>query len=407
MYKHILKNIKTDLSKKEGFLTSLWKNSEKRHAIHDKLPHYIFSAENPMHPSKLEMSHEDTVSFLKDKGYNVEEMNGKYGDEERSILIHNPPKNSLKHLNNFVSSLGQDSAIISDGYDHEMHYLNGPKSGRHHKGQGTVFHRDAPSDFYSTLSDGSHFTHGFDFDNTHKDSKFIKDIAGTLKKSEDFIKNNTFNLRKAESGPSHKLERAGAGTKLIHYSPKQGLSEIHPDHHGVRKIGSEAKQGAPEHRMSFYYAEGVEPESLVTSGSKSKYVVDLGDKKLYDIAKDKHGLHTKAMQKLQDAADKRDYNKGIIMPYEKLPAFHQEIKDAGFHGIFNSGLDKTMSHAVGMFEPMKPEFEHPLHEKDFKETSAKNYHAEDEKLNESKNFASENGHQNHEFLHNLKTKLGK
>jgi len=402
MYKNILKSIKTDIKKKEGLVIDLWKNVDKKHAIHDKLPHFIFSAQNPMHESKLQMTHEEAIEFLTSKGYNVESMDGMYGSAEKSILVHNPPKGSWRHLNNFASSLGQDSSIISDGYKHEMHYLNGPRKGRHHKGESTVFHKDTPADFFSTLEDGSHFTHGFDFEKTHKDSEFIKDSEENLNKSERFVRNGKFNLRKAEDGPRHKLATAGPDTKLIHFSPKQGLKEITNEHHGVRKIGSEAKQGAPEHKMSFHYAEGVEPESIVTTGAKSKYVSSLGDKKLYDIAKDKHGLWDKAMGKLQEDSHNKEYNKGVVMPHEKMPAFHQAIKDAGFHGIYNSGLEGTMGHAVGMFEAMTPDSEHPMHQNDYKKTSAKNHHADDEAKKEAKNWANDNGHHNHEFLHNLK-----
>lgn len=401
-YKKVLKNIYSDIKKKEQFLDRLCKNSDKKlHAIHDKLPHFIFSAENPMHPAKFTMSHEEALQFLTEKGYNVEPMEGKYGKEEKSILVHNPPKSTYRHLMEFARNLGQDSAILSDSYSHEMHYLNGPKVGQHHKGQGTLLHDEAPEDYYSTLSDGTHFTHGFDFDKRHKDSDFIKDIPGKMKKSEQLIINGTYRLKKAESGPKHKLARAGAGTKLIHYSPKQGLEELHPDHHGVRKIGSEAKQGAPTHRMTFYYAEGVQPESIVTSGSKSKYIVELGDKKLYDIAKDPHSLRSKAREKAQNAAQNRQINPGLVRPDEMRDAFHQEIKDAGFHGIYNSSLDDTMSHAVGMFEPMKPIAEHKLHPNDFKETSAKDHHNLDAHRESAKKYAEENGHNNPDFLHNL------
>ena len=405
MYKSILKSIKTDIEKKEDLILSLYKNVDKKHSIHNQLPHFIFSAENPMHESKLEMTHDEAMDFLKEKGYDFEAMSGKYGNEEKSILIHNPPKGSLKHLNNFASSLGQDSSIISDGYNHEMHYLNGPKKGKHHKGESTVFHKDVPADFYSTLEDGTHFTHGFDFDKTHVDSDFIKDTAGKLKKSEDFVKNGKFLLRKAESGPKHKLAMAGPETKLIHYSPKQGLEEITSEHHGVRKIGSEAKQGAPEHKMSFHYAEGVEPESIVTTNAKSKYVSSLGDKKIYDIAKDKQGLWDTAMSKLQADSHGKKYNKGTVMPHEKMPAFHQAIKDAGFSGIYNSGLEGTMGHAVGMFDSITPDVEHPMHQKDYKKTSSKNHYAEAEAKKDTKNWANENGHDDHNFLHNLKEKV--
>ena len=406
MYKKVFKNIQNDLKKREQFVNNLFKGSDKKpHGIHDKTPHFIFSAENAMHPANLEMSHDDALEFLKNKGYRAEGMDGKYGKEEKSIIVHNPPKTSLRHLNEFARNLGQDSSIVSDGYDHEMHYLNGSKAGKHHKGQGTVLHQDAPHDYYSTLEDGTHFSHGFDFDKLHSDSKMIKEPAGSMKKSEDLIKNGEYRLRKAESGPKHKLAMAGPGTKLVHYSPKQGLEQLHPDHHGVRGIGSEAKQGAPDHRMTFYYAEGVKPESLVTSGAKSKYVVDVGNKKLYDINKDPDGLREKAHGKAKDESKDRQINPGIVNKDDMKRHYHQHIKDAGYSGIYNSNLDDTMSHAVGMFDAMEPEAEHNIHQKDFKETSAKNHHQMDDHLNQAKSFAKETGHHNPKFLHNLRNKL--
>lgn len=411
MYKKVFKNIKNDLRKKEDFINNLFKGSHKKpHAIHDKLPHFIFSAEKPYHPANLEMSHEDAIKFLSDKGYDVEEMEGKYGEKERSILIHNPPKTTHRHLMNFARNLGQDSAIISNGYDHEMHYLNGPKAGMHHKGKGTVLHQDAPADYYSTLNDGTHFTHAFDFDKVHNDSELIKNNDKDIKKSEKLIKNGVFRLRKAEEGPKHRLALAGPGTKLIHYSPQKGLQELNPEHHGVRKIGAEAKHGAPEHRMTFYYAEGVEPESIVTSGAKSKYVVDLGDKKLYDIAKDPEGLRGKAKDMAQKAVNDYAKKKGWVgqsmaTGEDVKNAYHQAIKDAGYHGIYNSSLDNTMSHAVGMFYPMRPEVEHELHPNDFKKTSAKNHRAMDDHKNQANDFAKENGHHDGDFLHNLRNKF--
>jgi hypothetical protein len=402
MYKKVLKNIHSEIRKNESFLEKLLKNSDRKpHGIHDKIPHYIFSAENPLHPAKFSMSHDETLEFLKDKGYHAEEMSGKYGNEEKSIIIHNPPKHSFRHLNRLAQDLGQESSIISDGNEHEMHYLNGRYAGQHHKGQGTILHDEAPEDYYSTLNDGTHFSHGFDFEKRHKDSDFLKEVPGKIKKSEQLIINGKYRLAKAESGPKHKLALASPGTKLIHYSPKENLEELHPDHHGVRRIGSEAKQGAPTHRMTFYYAEGVQPESLVTSGSKSKYVVELGNKKLYDIAKDPHGLRDIARQKTEAIASNRQINRGIVRPDEMRDTYHKEIKDAGFHGIYNSSLDDTMSHAVGMFEPMKPIAEHKIHPNDFKETSAKDHHALDKEKQQAQTFAQETGHHNHEFLHNL------
>lgn len=408
MYKKIFKNIKQDIQKKEEFFLNIFK-AEGNHGIHDRKPHFIFSAENPYHPAKLRMSHQETIDFLKNKGYNAESMDGKYGSEEKSIIIHNPPKNSFKHLNRLAAAMGQDSAIISDGCNHEMHYVNGPKAGKHHKGQGTVFHEKPPEDFYSTLEDGTHFTHGFDTDTLHSKSDFIKEVAGKLKKSEDFIKNGHFALRKAEDGPKHKLASAGAGTKLIHYSPHEGLHELNPEYHGARGIGAEAKQGKPKHSTTFYYTEGSEPESIVTTNSKKKYIVNLGNKKLYDIGKDSHGLYEKAKDKATKEAQEYAQSKGWVgvshpNTEDVRNNYHSEIKNAGFHGFYNSNAG-SMDNVVAMYETMYPEAEYDLHPEDFKRTSSKSYHAEDSKKKEAKQWADENGHHNHEFLHNLKNKL--
>ena len=407
MYKKTLKNIKNNIKKKEQLCLDLFKNSEKKpHGIHDKIPHYIFSAENAMHPAKLTMSHEDTLSFLNEKGYNAESMDGKYGEKEKSIIVHNPPKHSLRHLHDFARNMGQDSSIVSDGHNHEMHYLNGDKAGKHHKGKGTVQHQTEPHDYYSTLEDGTHFSHGFDFESLHTESDMIKVPAGSMKKSEVMFKKGIYSLKKAESGPKHKLAMAGAGTKLIHFSPKEGLEELNPDHHGSiggkKGTGAEVRQGVPEHRMTFYYAEGVKPESKVTTGSKSKYVVDVGSRKLYDINKDTEGLREKAYNKAKEEANNKQVNRGIVHNDAMKRHYHQHIKDAGYHGIYNSGLDNTMSHAVGMFEPMKPEAEYRIHPNDFKETSSKNHHAMEDHLNQAKSFSEETGHHNPDFLHNLR-----
>jgi hypothetical protein len=378
----------------------------KSHSIHDRLPHVIFSVENPKHPLKFSMSHEDALKMLRNKGYNAEEMTGHYGNvPEKSILVHNPPKHTVKHLFNLAQALGQESAIISNGHSHELHYLNGEKTGKHHKGSGTLFYASTnPEDNYSQLSTGDKFSHNFDFDTLHKKSDFLKNDV-KMKKSEDFINGNGFKLYKAEK--THILSNAGPETKLIHYSPEQGLKSIDPEHHGVRGIGSEVKQGVPSHKMSFHYLEGIKPESLVTSGAKSKYISSLGDKKLYDIGEDPMRLKDKAKERMMKLAQNREVNRGIVRPDDLRDAFHQEIKTHGYHGIFNSGLDDTMSHVVGMFVPMKPEAEHPIHPNDFKRTSLINHHDEEKSLNRAKDFAEKTGSHDYKFLHNLSSQFKK
>ena len=85
-----------------------------------------------------------------------------------------------KSLSNLVSlkkseepKLGQDSSIYSNGGKHEMRYHHGEKAGKSHLGSGTEYHKEKPKDLYTTLPNGKHFTHNFDFDKLH-DSKKVK-----------------------------------------------------------------------------------------------------------------------------------------------------------------------------------------------------------------------------------------
>lgn len=391
MYKKVFRALKHDIQKQEKMDDMSNQLGKKPYAFHQ--PHIILSAENPYHPTEASMTHEQVKEMLENKGYDVEEMKGKYGGLERSLIIKNPPKHSFKHFYELARKLGQDSLIFSNGHEHELHYVNGPKSGKHQKGQGTAIHNQEPDDFYSTLDDGTHFTHNFS-DDLHTNSRFVNNIR-RMNKSES---SSDLYMCKNESENNHPLDNPTPDLKLIHYSPQQGLKTIEPKYHGVRKIGEEAKQGAPEHRLSFFYLEGAKPESIVTTGSKSKYVTNLGGLKIYDIAKDKDKLWSKA----KELADQRAVNRGVVQKDD----FHQAIKDAGYHGIYNSGLSKdTMGKVVGLFHPVGIDKEYPLHPKDFDEASSKDFHAEQASLNQAKKHADLYGHHNPEFLHNLKESI--
>lgn len=403
MYKKVFKQLK----KNEENFSDVFKNTEKKPcAIRDKMPHIIFSAENPLYPTKANMSHNDVVDLLRQKGYNAEHSDGRYvGTNEKSIVIHNPPKNSFHSIAKLVERLGQESLVFSDGYGHELYHTNGDHKGKHYKGKGTTFLKDKEPDNYTKLSDGTKFRHEIDFDNIFDGSDFIKEVNGSVKKSENYFINGKYMLKKAEK-KTHKLHLADSNTKLVHYSPEKGMESIDPNYHGVRKIGQEAKQGAPTHRMSFYYAEGVEPESIVTTGAKSKYVVSLGDKKIYDISQDPLNLRQKAGKKAQENADAYAKAKGWVgrsmaSQQDVRDAYHQAIRDAGYHGIFNSSHNDTMSNVVGMFEAMKPEAEYDMHQNDFKETSAKDHHAHERNVTEAESYE----HNNPKFLASLNSKF--
>jgi hypothetical protein len=149
--------------------------------------------------------------------------------------------------------------------------------------------------------------------------------------------------------------------------------------------------------MIFFYLNNTEPEHIVTSGSKSKYITSLGDKKLYDIGKDKDKLWSIAKEK----ADKRQINPGVIRKED----FHEAIRGAGYHGIYNSSLGPTMRNVVGMFEKIKIDKEHPIHERDFRIASDFDHHSHKERHDKAQEFAEDTGHHNHKFLAKLKARL--
>lgn len=387
MYKKILKIIKDREIKKSELLDILHKNDQG--AIRSQKPHFIFSAENPLYPAKLKMSHEETIGFLNDRGYKTESIQGKYGDHEKSILVHNPPKHAIKHLMKLSGGLGQESSIYSDGYNHELHYHHGDNAGTHHKGQGTNFHKQPPKDNFSTLSDGTTFTHNFDFDATHDRSKsMVKQSPEFLKKSES---NSRVYLAKAEQ--DHPLTYAGPETKLIHYSPTGDLEMLDPHRQGTGIKGTDFRQGKPEHPMTWFYTEGAQPEDIVTNVAKHKYVSSLGSKKLYDVGLDPDNIRGD----LKEKAKNRQINPGQVYRED----LHRAIKENGYHGLYNSQAEQGMDNVVGMFEKMHIDESHPIHPNDYKEASSKNHHANDASLKAAKNFAKENGHHNYKFLHGL------
>jgi 2'-5' RNA ligase len=132
-------------------------------------PHFLFSADNPMHPHKneLKLPHEKVLHHLKGAGYDAHEVSGHYGAPERSIVVYGVTPKHAEHLHGMASKLGQDSSIYSTGQKHEMRFHHG-EGGQPKKsvfGEGTVWHNEKPGDFYTTLPGGQHhFTHNFNFD---------------------------------------------------------------------------------------------------------------------------------------------------------------------------------------------------------------------------------------------------
>ena len=63
--------------------------------------------------------------------------------------------------------------------------------------------------------------------------------------------------------------------KLTHYSRKSGLKSLDPNYMGSGAPSEELKNGPVSTKQVSFYREGVQPESIVQSGAKSKYTVNL------------------------------------------------------------------------------------------------------------------------------------
>lgn len=127
--------------------------------------HFLMSAENPMHPHKneLKMNHEQTLVHLKNKGFNAHEVKGHYGSPETSIMVHNVDPKQAEYLHSIASKLGQDSSIYSNNGKHEMRFHHGENASKKVHGEGTVWHKEKPKDFYTTMPNGKYFSHNFKF----------------------------------------------------------------------------------------------------------------------------------------------------------------------------------------------------------------------------------------------------
>jgi hypothetical protein len=133
----------------------LHKSDDERSLIQQ--PHIMMTAENPLHPAKTKMTNEQLHAHLESIGEKPMHIKGHYGSPERSLFIPRP--NNPDKIRQIAKELGQESVLESDGSNHILNYVNGPKEGQSEAGSGTDFHEQAPEDYYSVMPGGTTFTH--------------------------------------------------------------------------------------------------------------------------------------------------------------------------------------------------------------------------------------------------------
>lgn len=144
--------------------------------------------------------------------------------------------------------------------------------------------------------------------------------------------------RRGKLAASEDYDDLQKGIKLTHYSKQQGLSHLDPEYMGTGAPSEENKQGIPSVKQTSYYREGVEPESVVASGAKSRYTVEHPDESaLYDIYEDPQGLVAESF-KQQGRLD-RDH-------------MAQTLRDAGYHGFYTTHPHYAKQGVVNLFHKM-------------------------------------------------------
>lgn len=128
--------------------------------------HFLFTSENPMHPIglKKQPTIEEVLAHLNKHGEQAQLVKGKYGNEENSIIVHNPK--DIEGLKKLAMLLGQDSSILSKDGEHTAFFHHGDKAGMVATGKGTTVHKEKPADFYTeiqTEEGPQYFTHNIDW----------------------------------------------------------------------------------------------------------------------------------------------------------------------------------------------------------------------------------------------------
>ncbi len=114
----------------------------------------IMSGDNPQARPTVPGGHHALIGAVNNLHLPFEEVQGHYGQPERSLLIHNVSEAQLKQLG---KDFGQESVIHSVGGNHRLHYVNGPRAGHYQEGRGMEMFSKPPEDFYTELPGHGYF----------------------------------------------------------------------------------------------------------------------------------------------------------------------------------------------------------------------------------------------------------
>jgi hypothetical protein len=139
-------------------------NTIKYHKDKINGPHFIFSAENPIHPKykNLHLNHEQVLSNLQKAGFDAHPIYSCFDIPDKSILIYLTDPTQINQLLDLAFNLGQESCIVSDGNKHILQFINGDFKGSQISGEGSTWYNKKPyNDYCSLPGEIGYFSHNF------------------------------------------------------------------------------------------------------------------------------------------------------------------------------------------------------------------------------------------------------
>ena len=295
----------------------------------------IFSAENPankaLSASENAQRNATLESELTSAGYTVTRVKGKYNRDENSLLVTGI---SGEKAREFGAKHGQESILTNKGIE----YMNGDLE----PATGVDVHTEKPSDFFTTLPDGTHFTVNLGDKisadsiegQTAKADATIDDTAKSaapalsyMPAAKGSLANEQVKTKDVQYKRSTPLEGAVGGVlDVVHFSSKD-LSTIDPKESFGKGAATAADQrGNPK---AFFYKKGTSYEYDIMHRGEV-YSAKIDGNSIYDLNADALDLHQKFSNN-----------------YAKMDA---AIREAGFAGYSANG---SAFDSVSMYDPVK------------------------------------------------------
>lgn len=262
----------------------------------------LMAGDKPMYPASIEANHENLVRVLKQMGLKHEQTHGRYGEPERSVIIHNPREDQMKTLGKLF---GQESIIHSSKGQHRLIYTNGPDEGKH---RGTTpglppheWSENPPDDNYTHIPGNGHFRINFDFNQEPQGNE----ITPGLKKSQDQMPggkgdnkpDSDFSPEALALGVKIEIEEHGLDEDRAKEIAKDHLTE-NPSYYN-KELNKSIASIAETPVILIQYNNGVKQvtKKTYTPEEAAEIAMEFGRMRINQIAKSLQELHHRELKK--------------------------------------------------------------------------------------------------------------